>query len=98
VAGFVAADYWRDATTGGTGGASNADRRGLTGSARLLQDVYRLDQYAFDTDRRKLHLTQTLSLAQIAGYDLQLLRDNGVVTFASTRELFDASSPATTCE
>jgi hypothetical protein len=40
-AGFIGTDYWRDATAG-TGAP---DRRGLTGSARLLQDVTRLDQY-----------------------------------------------------
>ena len=31
--------------------SEETDRRGLTGSARLLQDIYRLDQYAFETDK-----------------------------------------------
>ena len=69
--GFVHSDYWQDPadTSADNGSGTPADRRGLTGSARLLQDIYRLDQYAFETDRRKLHLTQTLSLAQIAALE-----------------------------
>jgi hypothetical protein len=88
-AGFVAGDYWRDATTD----AAAPDRRGLTGSARLLQDVHRLDQYAFDTDRRKLHLTQTFPLSQIAAFELQQFRETGVLTFATPQELFDREFP-----
>jgi hypothetical protein len=87
--GFIAADYWRDATAG----AAVPDRRGLTGSARLLEDVHRLDQFAFDTDRRKLHITQTFPLSQIAAAELQQLRDTGVVTFATPQELFDREFP-----
>jgi Tc toxin complex TcA C-terminal TcB-binding domain len=86
-AGFVSSDYWRDATTGAS------DRRGLTGSARLLEDVARLDQYAFDTDRRKLHLTQTFSLSQVAAFELQHFRETGVLTFATPQELFDRDFP-----
>ena len=88
-AGFVSGDYWRDANAD----AAAPDRRGLTGSARLLQDVHRLDQYAFDTDRRKLHLTQTFSLSQIAAFELQHFRETGVLTFATPQELFDREFP-----
>jgi len=56
------------------------DRRGLTGSARLLQDLYRLDQYAFDTNRRKLHLSKTISLALTAPTEFQRFREAGVST------------------
>ncbi len=89
--GFVRADYWID-TTAGTGNGQ-PDRRGLTGSARLLQDIYRLDQYAFETDKRKLHLTQTLSLAQLGAQELQQFRDTGVLTFATPEALFDQEFP-----
>jgi len=88
-AGFVGGDYWRDATAGATA----PDRRGLTGSARLLEDVQRLDQYAFDTDRRKLHLTRTFALSGIAAYELQQFRETGVLTFATPQELFDRTFP-----
>lgn len=89
--GFVRADYWIDTTAGI--GTEPADRRGLTGSARLLQDVFRLDQYAFETDKRKLHLTQTLSLAQLGAQELQQFRDTGVLTFATPEALFDQEFP-----
>jgi Rod binding domain-containing protein len=93
--GIVGTDYWRDETTDGSDVLSDGarDRRGLTGSARLLQDIYRLDQYAFETDRRKLHLTQTLPLSQLAAYELQQLRETGVLTFATPEELFDREFP-----
>jgi hypothetical protein len=87
--GFIGSDYWRDAAAG----ADAPDRRGLTGSARLLQDVTRLDQFAFETDRRKLHLTQTFALSQIAAFELQLFRETGVLTFATPQELFDREFP-----
>lgn len=90
--GFIGADYWRD-TTPGAGSDSTPDRRGLTGSARLLQDTVRLDQFAFETDRRKLHLTQTFPLSQIAAFELQVFRETGVLTFATPQELFDREFP-----
>ncbi len=89
--GFVRLDYWVDTTA--SAGIEATDRRGLTGSARLLQDIYRLDQYAFDTDKRKLHLTQTLSLAQLGAQELQQFRDTGVLTFATPEALFDQEFP-----
>lgn len=70
-----------------------ADRRGLTGSARLLQDIFQLDQYAFDTDSRKQQLTKTISLASIAPISFQQFRETGVLTFATLMELFDRDFP-----
>lgn len=94
ITGFIQTDYWRDTTADTTSDTtSTTDRRGLTGSARLLQDVYRLDNYAFDTSRRKLHLTQTLSLAQLAARELQQFRETGVLTFATPEALFDRDFP-----
>ena len=73
--------------------AQAPDRRGLTGSARLLQDIYQLDQYAFDTNKRKLQLTKTISLAQLAPLEFQRFRETGVMTFATPMELFDRDFP-----
>ena len=42
------------------------DPRGLTESARLLQDIFQLDQYGFDTEQRRQELTKSFSLARIA--------------------------------
>ena len=92
---FIQTDYWQipaeTQTTGMDG--STPDRRGLTGSARLLQDIYQLDQYAFETNRRKLQLSQTFSLARLAPAEFQRFRETGVLTFATPMDLFDRSFP-----
>ncbi|HEY5248193.1 MAG TPA: hypothetical protein VIJ15_07055, partial [Dermatophilaceae bacterium] len=68
-AGYIRSDYWQapdDSLPTDTVQGAAPDRRGLTGSARLLQDLYRLDQYSFDTNKRKLQLSKTFSLALTA--------------------------------
>ncbi|MGH8066195.1 MAG: neuraminidase-like domain-containing protein, partial [Candidatus Entotheonellia bacterium] len=93
---FIQADYWQPpsetATASGTDGQA-PDRRGLTGSARLLQDIYRLDQYAFQTKTRRLQLSQTFSLAQLAPFEFQRFRGTGVLPFATPMDLFDRAFP-----
>jgi hypothetical protein len=69
------------------------NRRGLTGSARLLRDIQQLDQHAFETRRRMLQLTQTVSLGQLAPIELQRFREEGVVRFSTPMELFDRAFP-----
>jgi hypothetical protein len=88
---FIKANYWlppelREADSGEPG---PGDRRGLTGSVRLLRDLTALDQYAFQTNQRKLQLTKTISLAQLDPYALQRLRETGVVVVATPQRLFD---------
>lgn len=93
---FIQADYWQapsDGNTGGTPGNQAPDRRGLTGSARLLQDIYQLDQYAFDTNKRKLQLSQTFSLARLAPFEFQRFRETGVLPFTTPMGLFDQGFP-----
>jgi hypothetical protein len=91
--GFIALDYWNEAESESDPGDPANDRRGLTGSARLLQDIQRLDQHAFTTERRRLQLTQTLAASEIAGVELQQFRETGVLTFATPQELFDRDFP-----
>ena len=64
---FIKADYWEaiEDASPPAGGQNAPDRQGLTGSVRLLQDITRLDQFAFDTNRRKLQVAQTFSLARL---------------------------------
>ena len=93
---FIQSDYWQAPSAGDLKGSSNGngqDFRGLTGSARLLQDIYQLDQYAFDTNKRKLQLTKTFSLAQLAPREFQQFRQTGVILFATPMELFDRGFP-----
>lgn len=92
----IQADYWEAPSEDGIGG--NGDRRapdrlGLTGSARLLKDIYQLDEYAFATNKRKLQLTKTISLAQLGPAEFQRFRETGVMPFATPMEMFDRDFP-----
>jgi len=93
---MIESDYWEVPLENGTLGNADGkgpDRRGLTGSARLLQDIYQLDQYAFNTNKRKLSLTKTLSLARLAPVEFERFRETGVMPFATPMELFDRGFP-----
>jgi hypothetical protein len=89
---LIQRDYWQGPPDPGALGDS-PDRRGLTAAERLLQDIAQLDQFAFDTDRRKLQLTQTLPLSRFAAAELQQFRQTGVLTVATPQSLFDADFP-----
>jgi hypothetical protein len=91
---IIQTDYWSyprslEATLLG----ETSDRRGLTGSARLLQDLSLLDQYAFSTDRRKHELSKTISLAQISPVEFQQFRESGTLPFVTQMEWFDRDFP-----
>ena len=91
---FIQADYWETPPEGATDPTTQSqDRQGLTGSARLLQDIYKLEQYAFETDKRKLNLSQTFSLASLFPYEFTMFRESGALLFATPMELFDGSFP-----
>ncbi len=93
---FIQADYWQPPAENNAAAGSNgntADRRGLTGSARLLQDIYKLDQYAFETNKRKLQLSQTFSFARLLPFEFQRFRETGVLSFSTPMELFDHAFP-----
>ncbi|MDA0160165.1 FG-GAP-like repeat-containing protein [Solirubrobacter ginsenosidimutans] len=92
----IHADYWQPAADGpisANGDTAAQDRRGLTGSARLLQDIVALDQWAFDSNTRKLQLSKTFSLAQLVPLDFEQLRTTGVMTFNTPTGLFDYDFP-----
>ncbi|MCI0423112.1 MAG: hypothetical protein L0312_28455, partial [Acidobacteria bacterium] len=93
---IIQADYWEaplGLEIGGITDGTSPDRRGLTGSVRLLQDIYQLDQYAFETDQRKLQLTKTISLARLAPAEFQRFRETGNMRFATPLVLFDQDFP-----
>jgi hypothetical protein len=92
---FVLNDYWETPSSGNTAGSSGkaVDRRGLTGSARLLVDITRLDQYAFETNKRKLQLSKTISLSQNFPSEFQRFKETGVLYFDLTNKLFDYDFP-----
>ena len=89
-------DYWEapsDAVSSASGSGNGPDRRGLTASARLLQDVIQLDQLAFDTDKRRLELTKNISLATLDPVAFQRFRETGAITFQTPMEQFDRDFP-----
>ena len=90
--GFIKADYWQPPSNTGSATAI-ANTQGLTGSARLTQDIYELDSYYQDTDTRKLQLTKIISLAQLFPIDFQKLRETGVMSFTTAMSLFDQDFP-----
>jgi Tc toxin complex TcA C-terminal TcB-binding domain len=87
--GYIRSDYWQDTSESSDG----TNRQGLTGAEQLLEDINQLDEYAFESDVRTLHLTQTLSVAQIASLELQQLRETGVLVLATPMSLFDQDFP-----
>jgi len=92
---IIRSDYWTAPSSNplAMSGAKGEDRQGLTGSARLLADIYQLDQYAFDTNKRKLAVSKTFSLAQMAPAEFQRFRETGVMLFKTPMELFDRDFP-----
>lgn len=92
---FIQDDYWETAegATSSFSGEDNVDRRGLTGSARLLVDITKLEQYAFETTKRKLQMTKTISLAQNFPTEFQTFKDTGVMNYELTNKMFDYDFP-----
>jgi len=91
---FIRSDYWQSPPTSGeVTGAAASDRKGLTGSERLLQDITELDQYAFLTDQRKQQITKVISLSQLAPTDFENFRQSGTLAFRTPMILFDLDFP-----
>jgi len=93
---FIKGDYWIPADANDYSSSQNQDapdRKGITGSSRLLQDIYRLEQYADQTDQRKQQLTKTISLSNIAAFEFQQFKETGLMTFATAMNLFDRDYP-----
>lgn len=93
---FIKGDYWipqSDSSVSSGSAEDQPDRKGITGSARLLQDITRLEQYGNSSDERKQRLTKTISLSSIAPYEFQQFRETGIITFATDMNLFDQDHP-----
>ncbi|MGY6277894.1 Tc toxin subunit A-related protein [Methylomonas sp. MgM2] len=89
-------DYWdaSDETTQPANDQSKQpDRQGLTGSVRLLQDITRFDEFAFETNRRKLQLAATFSLPRLFPVEIQRFRETDRLPFVTPMTLFDQGFP-----
>lgn len=85
-------DYWRSPDQL-TSANVQPDRRGLAGAEQLSQDLTRLDDYAFSTERRQLNLAQTFSLARELPVEFLQFRRTGTLAFATPMSLFDNDFP-----
>lgn len=93
LANLIKQDYWKFVSQPAAGSSSAPDRRGITASARLLQDLTSLDQYAFDSEKRLLNLSQTFSLANLFPIEFDEFRRTGLLDFATTMRMFDEGFP-----
>ncbi|KAB1070249.1 hypothetical protein [Methylobacterium soli] len=89
----IKSDYWTSPSANPLASGGGADRQGLTGAERLMADILQLDQYAFDTDQRKLAITKTISLAQTYPADFYRMRETGIMVFSTPMSMFDHDFP-----
>ena len=82
-----------DLVVSGSGDDQQVDRRGLTGSARLLRDLTELEQYSFETRQRKQHVTRTFSLAGEFPGDFIRFKQDGTIRFSLSNEMLDRDHP-----
>ncbi len=93
---YIQNDYWENPSEGAviTSAEDNTvDRRGLTGSSRLQMDIYKLDNHAFETDKRKLQLSKTISLVRHDPFAFQRFTQTGVMVFETPTSMFDQDFP-----
>jgi len=65
----------------------------MTGSVRLLQDLTRLDQRAFLTDKRRIPLPKHISLSTHDPVAFMRFRESGVLHIATSLDMFDRDFP-----
>ena len=91
---FIQADYWtapHQATQGPTPSRRTAAAPPvLRGCCKTSISSIR---YAFQTEKRKLQLSTTISLAQLDPYQFQRFRETGVLSFVLPMQLFDREFP-----
>lgn len=90
---FIKTDYWELPDRAKLAAAGEDERQGFLGSARLREDLTKLDLYAFKTDERRLHLSKKLSLAALSPWEFARFRESGVLVFATPMSLFDRDHP-----
>lgn len=88
----IQSDYW-NVLVDGSEQERGTDRLGITGSARLLKDIYQVDQYAFETRQRKQVFSVALDLAEMFPVEFQLFRKTGEMVFETPQNLLDRQFP-----
>ena len=101
---LIKTDYWLAASSAaassstssgptGAGRRAKIDPRGITGSTRLLQDLYTLDEHAFSSERRLLNLSQNFSLSRLMPVEFEDFRRTGLLAFSTPMQWFDEGFP-----
>ena len=97
---IIQADYWEAPAEGRRRRRDGQapDRRGLTGSARLLQDILPARPVCLRHEQRKLQLTKTISLARLDPVRVRAFPRDGRAALRHARwSCSTATSRATTC-
>jgi hypothetical protein len=89
---LIQSDYW-NVPLDSSSQSDNTTRLGITGSARLLKDIYQLDQHAFASRQRKQSVSVTLDLAELFPFEFQQFRETGVLVFETPQSLIDQQFP-----
>jgi hypothetical protein len=92
---IVVGDYWSlgEANSPAYGLSDEQKSSGLLGAERLLTDLTRLDAYKLRTEKRRLQLSKTISMAQQLPGELAHLRATGKVAFNTLMRWFDRDFP-----
>lgn len=90
---IIEQDYWTIDTDYAAQLSDTQKDSGLLGAERLLTDLTRLDAYKLTTDKRRLEISKTVSMAQRLPGELIHLRQNGWVSFNTLLDWFDEDYP-----
>ena len=92
---IITGDYWSiNSTLAYSGNLSDEQKdSGLLGAERLLTDLTRLDAYKLSSEKRRLQMSKTISMAQQLPGELVELKSSGKVTFNTLMNWFDRDFP-----
>lgn len=88
---IVTGDYWNIAQGALASSALTDEQRslGLLGAERLLTDLTKLDAFKLATEKRRLQISKTFSLARMMPTEMVEFRDSGRITFNTLLDWFD---------
>jgi hypothetical protein len=89
----IGSNYFSPVAAGQSTDPNAVTNMGITGSARLLQDIYNLDSQGVSNNKRKLQVSKTISLAQLDPITFQQFQTTGLFPFATTHDMFDTDFP-----
>ena len=92
---IIVGDYWSLSSVTAYSGNLSEDQKeaGLLGAERLSTDLTRLDAFKVTTEKRRLQLSKSISMAQILPGELAKLKTSGKVTFNTLLHWFDRDFP-----